>query len=358
MTEWLPHHADCMVRTAVGNGTMWETAGGCTSRGQLDYIIRERMERFSHSVLEGLVSRSLGPLDGEVSFLPVPTGKFNTTYEVVADGASYILRIAPPDDSGFLFYERRMMAQEPELHAIVLERTSVPVPHILAYDDTRELTDRDYLLMERLPGRPLTEVGPGRVSMARVLETVGDYLRQIHSITAEQYGYLGAHRPMEPAATWGDAFEVMWSKLLDDLVACGGYSETDRADMLELFDRYRPLFDTSSPARLLHMDVWHQNILVDDAGEVTGLIDMDRALWGDPEIEFAVLDYCGISEPPFWTGYGRPRDTSPESGIRTLFYLLYELQKYVVIRCWRYNNPEAAARYRAESFRLAGMLRT
>ncbi|OUL36382.1 hypothetical protein BV372_08175 [Nostoc sp. T09] len=59
---------------------------------------------------------------------------------------------------------------------------------------------------------------------------------------------------------------------------------------------------------MLHMDVWFQNILVDSAGNVTGLVDFDRALWGDPEIEFAVLDYCGISEPAFWRGYGRERD--------------------------------------------------
>ncbi len=47
------------------------------------------------------------------------------------------------------------------------------------------------------------------------------------------------------------------------------------------------------------MDVWAQNILVDSMGNVSGLVDFDRALWGDPEIEFAVLNYCGISEPAF-----------------------------------------------------------
>jgi len=56
------------------------------------------------------------------------------------------------------------------------------------------------------------------------------------------------------------------------------------------------------PASLLHLDAWAQNILVDEAGNVTGLVDLDRALWGDPGIEFAVLDYCGISEPVFWRG--------------------------------------------------------
>ncbi|WP_256973118.1 aminoglycoside phosphotransferase family protein [Nostoc sp. T09] len=72
--------------------------------------------------------------------------------------------------------------------------------------------------------------------------------------------------------------------------------------------RHKRSLDYTESPRLLHMDVWFQNILVDSAGNVTGLVDFDRALWGDPEIEFAVLDYCGISEPAFWRGYGRERD--------------------------------------------------
>lgn len=314
------------------------------------------MNEFSVEILAQLIERGGGSVDGETSFRRVPTGKFNTTYEVTTDNGPCILRIAPPDDAGFIFYERRMMAQEPELHKVVREMTSVPVPEIFLHDDSRDIIDRDYLVMERMPGRPLTEAMPGMIAMARVLETVGDFLRQIHGITAAEYGYLGAHRPMSPEPTWGQAFEVMWELMLDDLVDCGGYSETDREEMKLLLDKYRPLFDTQGPARLLHMDVWHQNILVDDAYNVTGLIDMDRALWGDPEIEFAVLDYCGISEKEFWHGYGRSRDTSSEARIRTIFYLLYEIQKYIIIRMWRTKNPDDAARYRSESLRLARML--
>ena len=74
--------------------------------------------------------------------------------------------------------------------------------------------------------------------------------------------------------------------------------------MRRLLDRHAEVFDRPVPASLLHMDVWAENILADERGRLTGLIDWDRACWGDPEIEFAVLDYCGISEPPFWEGYG------------------------------------------------------
>jgi aminoglycoside phosphotransferase (APT) family kinase protein len=310
-------------------------------------------ERFSGELLAELVTAYL-PVDrGQLIFDPIHTGKHNTSFFVHAPGAEWVLRISPPDDAGFLFYEQRMMAQEPGLHALLRAETTLPVAQILAYDDSRMLVDRDYLLMERLPGQPLTDMNLTAKLVDRVFEQVGRYLREMHSLVADRYGYLGPHQPMKPQPTWAEAFTVMWNKLLDDVVACGGYS-ADEADTLRpLVEIYRPHFDRPVPASLLHMDVWSQNILVDASGRVTGLVDLDRALWGDPEIEFAVLDYCGISEPAFWRGYGQERDTSFSAQIRARFYLLYEIQKYIVIRLWRRNDPDRALQYKQQSFALA-----
>jgi len=294
------------------------------------------------------------PVDPEkLVFDPIRTGKHNTSYFVEGAGYEWVLRISPPDDAGFLFYERRMMAQEPALHALLRAESTVPVAKILAYDDSRRLLDRDYLIMERLPGLPLTDMTLKPRQLDRVLEQVGGYLAQMHALVSDRYGYLGAHRPMAPQPTWLEAFTVMWNKLLDDLVACGGYTTEEADAFRRLLEVYRPHFDRAVPASLLHMDVWSQNILVNEAGCVTGLVDLDRALWGDPEIEFAVLDYCGISEPAFWRGYGHARDISFPAQIRARFYLLYEVQKYIAIRILRRNDPAQALEYKRQSFALA-----
>ena len=310
-------------------------------------------EQFSNRLLARLVAAHLPADPGELTFDPIRTGKHNTSYYVGGTGADRVLRISPPDDAGFLYYERRMMAQEPQLHSLLRSETTVPVAEIIAFDGTRHLVNRDYLLMERLPGRPLTETHLSGRMLDGVLEQVGGYLAQMHGLVADRFGYLGAHRPMAPQRTWVEAFGVMWNKLMDDIVACGGYSTEEADAYRRLFRIYRPHFDRETPASLLHMDVWSQNILVDDGGRVTGLVDMDRALWGDVEIEFAVLDYCGISEPAFWRGYSRPRDTSFSAQIRARFYLLYEVQKYIVIRIWRRGDPAKALQYKRESFELA-----
>jgi aminoglycoside phosphotransferase (APT) family kinase protein len=285
----------------------------------------------------------------------MPTGKFNTSYLVEGGPVPLVLCIAPPDDRArMLFYEHRMMRQEPGLHALLRERTGVPVPAFLAHDFSHAAIDRDYLLMERLPGTPLSHLrGLGPEGIGDLLREVGRSLRQVHAITGDRYGYVGNHRPMEPQPDWVSAFHIMWHSLLDDMERCGGNSPEEVAHMRRLLDLHMAVFERQVPASLLHMDVWAENILMDEQGRLTGLIDWDRACWGDPEIEFAVLDDCGTSEPPFWQGYGAGRNTSPEAEVRRVFYLLYEVQKYIVIRRVRSSDPVRADAYRRRCLRLA-----
>lgn len=295
---------------------------------------------FTPQELSALVHHHYPALVRPPAITPIATGKFNASYWVDAGGEQLVLRIAPPRDAVYVFYEKEMMRQESAIHELLLAQTNVPVARIVAFDDSHALIDRDYMLMERLPGQPLTEAS--YVEFNHVLRQVGAHLAATHRLVAAEYGYLGAHRPMPSQSSWVDAFAVMWRKLIDDIVAVGYYDEAESHSMRQLLDRHLHLFDRPVAASLLHMDIWHQNILVDDAGTVTGLVDWDRALWGDPEIEFAVLDYCGISEPAFWEGYGQARDLSPEARLRQVFYLLYEVQKYIVIYHGRNGDPSGA----------------
>lgn len=303
------------------------------------------------ATLQQAVAHHLACDASDVALERIPTGKFNTSYVVRADARETVLRIAPADDTVLLFYERRMMHQEPELHDILLRRTEIPVPEILAFDATRKHIDRDFLLMERLPGMPVSELK--QFDQDRVLHAVGECLAECHAITRDRYGYLGAHAPMAPQPSWREAFHAMWQGLLDDIVAVGMYDEDEATGLRKLLDRHLAFFDRDDvPASLLHMDVWAQNILVDGGSELSGLLDWDRALWGDPEIEFAVLDYCNISQEAFWAGYGRERDTSRAAHVRQAFYLLYELQKYIVIRAGRQGDRAAADAYKRQAMDL------
>lgn len=251
------------------------------------------------------IEQALAPyLNGAKPILtPIPTGKFNTSFYVQAGSTDWVVRVAPHSTSTFVFYERAMMKQEPHIHDRLLRETSVPVAPVIVFDEKHEVVDHDFIILERLPGHPLSDHESGKG--ADILFHVGRALAQTHRVTETSYGYLGEHEPLPPQATWPEAFRHMWMRLITDVEASGHYNRKEARTLNELLEQNIERFDRDVPSSLLHMDVWAQNILVDDQGSLTGLIDWDRALWGDPEIEFAVLDYCGISHPPLLGGIRR-----------------------------------------------------
>jgi len=306
---------------------------------------------------ERLVAAHLGA--GPWRLRPFGEGKFSQVFLARRGGEACVLRIAPPDDLRQLFYEYRMMRREPAIHARLLAETDVPVPPILAHDFTRRRIDRDYLLMPLLPGEPLSRAGLAPAALDRALEQWGAHIARVHSLTAPKglFGYLGEPRCMEPQPTWAAAFAAMYRKELDDIVACGVYDEPTARQAMALLERNIDAFADPDAPRLLHGDIWATNLLVRPDGEVTGVLDFDRACWGDVEWDLAIAEYCGVTGPAFWRGYGRRVETrAGPAGVRRLFYLLYEHQKYIVISTSaRRDDPAGARRYAAES--LAAMQR-
>jgi fructosamine-3-kinase len=301
--------------------------------------------------------------EGEWHAAEFGAGKFSQTFSVEGGGGEYVLRVAPPDSLLQLFYERRMMRQEPAIHARLLAETSVPVAEIAAHDFSRRRIDRDYLLMPRLPGTPLSRASLSADGRARALRQWGGHVAQVHALTdpRNRFGYLGEHRCMEPQPTWPGAFAVMYRKELDDIVACGVY-DRDTADAAQkLLEDHLDAFDHCDTSRLLHGDLWVTNLLVEPDGRVTGVLDFDRACWGDVEWDLAIAEYCGVTRPPFWEGYGRHVETHEgDAAVRRMFYLLYEHQKYIVISMSsRRSDPSGARRYAGECLAaMEGLRRT
>ena len=202
-------------------------------------------------LLASLVARHLDVDPQGLRVRRCPTGKFNETYFVEGGPAPLVLRIAPPEDrSRVLFYEHRMMRQEPALHALLREtdrraRARHPGPRLQPCGDRPGLP-ADGTAPRHADLRPS---GPDPSRLEDLLREVGRCLRQVHAITGDRYGYVGEHRPMEPQGDWASAFAVMWHKLLDDIERCGGYSEEEATGMRRLLDRHSGPSTARSPPR-------------------------------------------------------------------------------------------------------------
>jgi len=164
-------------------------------------------------IAETLVRHNLDLENINLKLIPTGTGKFSTSFFVKTpeNNDDLVIRIAPTDDLLQLFYEYRMMRQEPALHRLVQKKTDIPVPPILVYDFSRNEIDRDYLIMKRMPGEPLSEIQHqlSQQQLDNVLRDLGRYVAKLHAITVNKFGYIGAHRPMVPQTTWHDAFAIM-----------------------------------------------------------------------------------------------------------------------------------------------------
>ena len=177
------------------------------------------------------------------------TGKFNQTYILHLDpeNSSFtegsiereklVLRIAPEREADFIFYEEQMMAREPEIHSRVLHRTELPVPEIYVYDDQRTLIDRDFMLMEYMPGTPLSGLQLAPEVEEKVMEKTGYYLSQLHeSCRSARFGYLKNPHVKREDSWWG-AFSTMWDKLILDLETRAIYDQKQADRARKVLDR-------------------------------------------------------------------------------------------------------------------------
>jgi len=76
---------------------------------------------------------------------------------------------------------------------------------------------------------------------------------------------------------------------------------------------------------LVHFDLWQGNVFVDPAeSRVVGIIDPERAFWGDPVADFVSLALFGDieDEPDFLAGYGGVAFT-PAMRYRFRLYRVY-----------------------------------
>jgi fructosamine-3-kinase len=85
---------------------------------------------------------------------------------------------------------------------------------------------------------------------------------------------------------------------------------------------------------LLHFDLWDGNVLVAPDGHLSGLVDGERYLCGDPLVDFssAALFRDIFDEPdhPFLRGYQSVRPFVIDDGVRRRAWL-YQLYLYLVM---------------------------
>ena len=108
----------------------------------------------------------------------------------------------------------------------------------------------------------------------------------------------------------------------------------DYGEVRTLIDKASFALNQVKQPIFVHWDLWDGNVFVKD-GKVSGIIDFERAIWGDPLMEYFFRAHCYNEN--FNTGYGA--DLREEAPIRALLYDLY-LYLIMVIETKYRNYPD------------------
>lgn len=185
----------------------------------------------------------------------------------------------------------------------------LPVPKVFGVST---LTDsegsRDVMVLEKVPGRPLAAVldGLDEDCMATLFGRVGAALRTMHDIRIEQFGPIGAGR----SGSWaGYVREILGARRGDAQDAIDtGLTKDEVNSLLDIIERLG-VIPCDFPS-LCHGDVGTDHLFVDEALQVTGIIDFGMCQGGPGALDIAILTmlHPEIRLESLWSGYALGQD--------------------------------------------------
>ena len=232
----------------------------------------DRLRRHLDRERPGLVR---GALRAEL----VQGGRSNLTYRVTDGASTWVVRRPP---LGHVLATAHDMSRE---HRVIsaLAGTPVPVPGTVLLCEDPEVIGAPFYVMDCMPGTPyrseqqLRKIGPERTRAA--VHTLVDTLVDLHAVDPAAVGLADFGRPEgfldRQLRRWGKQLAASRSRELpgvDELHAALGHA----------------LPHSPAPA-VVHGDYRLDNVLIDDTGRLTAVLDWEMSTLGDPLTDLGLL---------------------------------------------------------------------
>ncbi|WHY21743.1 aminoglycoside phosphotransferase family protein [Paenibacillus sp. G2S3] len=264
-------------------------------------------------------------------------GYFNAAYDLLlSDGRAMILKIAPSDETDTLNYEQDIMSVEVTAMRLMKSKGTVPVPEVYAYDNSKEMISSEFFFMEKIVGQPYNEIKEELSLQQRISieEELGRYSRLINEIPGERFGLFSASTLVK-GNSWREVFKHLIINLLEDARRLKAEMPIPLENVeAEIISRLH-VMDVVTEPRLIHWDLWDGNVFVRE-GRIVALIDWERALWGDPLMEY-YFRYIENSEH-FCRGYGNSFDSPNECARKKLYDLYIDLIYFIEYYSRKYDS--------------------
>ncbi|MET9676356.1 aminoglycoside phosphotransferase family protein [Streptomyces sp. NPDC006482] len=258
-----------------------------------------------------LVADRLGHVLGPVTVVrdTVLSGGFYNSARLLelADGRRLVLKTAPRASALALTHEQDLLATEALFHRLAA-RAGARVPTVLHHEPAGPGTPAEWLLLTYVDGTTW-DAARDRLTpadRAALRHRLGESMARISTVTGSAYGYP---RPVLSGPDWPSAFTAMLHAVLADAIRFEVALPVPAGLLADLPVRFgHRLAEVRRPA-LVHFDAWEGNIVLARTGtgpwHLGGLIDGERAFFGDPLAELVGLDPLGSAEddPDLMAGY-------------------------------------------------------
>lgn len=234
----------------------------------------------------------------------------------------------------------------------LLTGSTIPVPQVVKLDLSKTLTPYPYLITSKLPGGTVIDSWSGLTQAQKesVAFQAGKYLALLHQYSGPGFGRLKDLPTQESFTNWYDFvvdfFTYSSSQALNQHLLEPALIERIGAGVV----RCKPLLDQIFTPCLVHNDYHFENLLQKE-GNLTGIIDFEHALYGDPSLDFLVEDkweeLCPGSRTLIYAAYQQFRHFDPAHCLRVSLYKNLILLDEVVWFTER-NNLKEVERVKGE----------
>jgi aminoglycoside phosphotransferase (APT) family kinase protein len=242
-------------------------------------------------------------------------GTLNTTYLITfGDNRKVVLRVAPLQTANTPWSEALLMRREHSIQPFLAPLAAL-MPKTLHIDFTHQLIDRDYMFQTYIDGERWDDV-VDELSLAEndvLWQQFGNILKQLHNIHGDTFGTPapGLQFPRWSEAVIDRLERNQQAAQEQELMA------THLGRILELTQANPEWLDEIRVPCLLHGDLWLFNLLVArataDGPAIVGLLDADRAWWGDPMADWTMFILANAETEAghtrFWQAYGERPDS-------------------------------------------------
>ena len=313
--------------------------------------------------IRAILGRCFGSGAGAFDIKELGGGTFNETYLIeISEKEKVVLRVAPPPDSDAYWDDVGLMRREHTTRPFFASIATL-LPKTLLADFTHQIIGRDYVLQTFLEGDRWSDIEDDLTEEENVdlWRQCGEIVKRIHETAGEGFGYP---YPGMSFSGWHDVMLNRFSRIAQSLKDHGA-DISYFADIFSLVRSVPAAFNDVQTSHLLHGDLWTFNLLVtrkDEKPTISGVLDTERAWWGDPLADWIMFCLSIRKEEEEWQerisafyeGYGA-LEISPARQFRQQVYNAMHIGSSVV---WgaKHGNRADIERGRKDLQRIAGLL--